>query len=196
MVSSFVCIANRYQGALITKDPPSSGAFYPSCSENLKGILKFLSEEGSPLMVSVFPYRKYKLAPSMSLNYAIFNETQPVLRDGELNYYNLFDAMVDTFYAAIDKEAVGDVTMVVGETGWPTCGNDSAATSAIAAEYNNKFVSHISSGKGTPKKPNMFLEGFIQSIFNEDENPQGDTQCYGMFDVNMMPTYSLFSART
>ncbi|XP_038880473.1 probable glucan endo-1,3-beta-glucosidase BG5 [Benincasa hispida] len=180
-----------YNAALAYKDPPSSGAFHPTISENMRGILKFLSEEGSPLMVSVFPYRKYMFDGGISLNYAIFNETEPVVRDGELNYYNLFDAMVEAVYAAIDKEAVGDVTVVVGETGWPTCGSDDDATPAIAEEYNKKFVSHICSGKGTPRKPNVFLEGFIQSIFNEDEKPQGDSQCYGMFDINMNPIYSL-----
>lgn len=185
-----------YQGALATKDPPSSGAFHETVSENLRGILQFLVEEGSPLMVSVFPYRKYKFDGGVSLNYAIFNETKPVVRDGELNYYNLFDAMVDAFYAAIDKEKVGDVTIAVGETGWPTCGNDHTSTKAIAEEYNKKFVTHICSGKGTPRKPNVFLEGFIQSIFNEDEKPDGESQCYGMFDVDMNPSYSLFSNAT
>lgn len=50
---------------------------------------------------------------------------KPVLIDGNYEYYNLFDAMVDAFVAAMAR-AVGkeDVKIVVSETGWPTKGNE------------------------------------------------------------------------
>ncbi|KAE8077026.1 hypothetical protein FH972_015635 [Carpinus fangiana] len=50
---------------------------------------------------------------------------KPVLIDGNYEYYNLFDAMVDAFVAAMAR-AVGkeDVNIVVSETGWPTEGNE------------------------------------------------------------------------
>ncbi|XP_008451156.1 probable glucan endo-1,3-beta-glucosidase BG5 [Cucumis melo] len=182
-----------YNAALVSQDPPSSGVFNPTVRENMRGILKFLAEEGSALMVSVFPHRQYKSNGGMSLNYAALKETKPVVEDGELKYSNLFDAMMDAFYAAIEKETIGEVTLVVGETGWPTCGdNHEIETLDIAKQYNNKFKSHISSGKGTPRKPNVYLEGFIQSLFNENQKPEGESQCFGVFDVNMNPIYSLF----
>jgi exo-beta-1,3-glucanase (GH17 family) len=46
-----------------------------------------------------------------------------VFTDGDLEYYNLFDAMVDAFVAAMVRVVQQeDVKLVVAETGWPTAG--------------------------------------------------------------------------
>ncbi|XP_022968751.1 probable glucan endo-1,3-beta-glucosidase BG4 [Cucurbita maxima] len=176
--------------ALAVTNPPSSGAFNPAIVENMRGILEFLRGEGSPLMVSVYTYDQYVYGGNRSLGYATLSEQNSLVRDGMLSYNNLFDEMVDAFYAAIDKENVGDVAIVIGETGWPTCGNYNATTPLLAAEYNRNFKSHISSGKGTPRKENIYIEGFIRSIFNENQKPEGESRCYGMFNVDSTPIYS------
>ncbi|XP_022136187.1 probable glucan endo-1,3-beta-glucosidase BG5 [Momordica charantia] len=182
-----------YNAALAVKDPPSSGAFDPNASDNIREILRFLLREGSPLMVSVCPYTKYAYSNrAISLNYATFGAKTPVVHDGGLSYDNLFDAMVDPFYAAMDKLGVGDVDVAVGETGWPTCGNGNIATPQYASAYNKNFKSHISSGRGTPKRPNVLIRGFIKSMFNENKMPEGESQCYGIFNVDSTPLYPLF----
>lgn len=181
-----------YNSALVVDGGlPSNATFNPVASDNIKGILKFLFVEGSPLMVSVYPFRKYAYNndKAVSLDYATFRSKVAVVRDGEVSYYNLFDAMVDAFYTAIEKQAVGDVAVAVGETGWPTCEHGYAATPEYAALYNRNFKRHICSGKGTPKKQNIYIEGFIQSIFDENEKPEGDSRCYGMFHVDKIPVY-------
>ncbi|KAE8653448.1 hypothetical protein Csa_007061 [Cucumis sativus] len=96
--------------------------------------------------------------------------------------------MVDAFHAAIDKACVGDVAIAIGETGWPTNGNYGAGPS-LALTYNLNFKNHITSGKGTPMKPNIYIEGFIRSLFNENEKPEGESQFYGMFHVDSTPIY-------
>ncbi|KAG6590491.1 putative glucan endo-1,3-beta-glucosidase BG5, partial [Cucurbita argyrosperma subsp. sororia] len=175
--------------SLAVTNPPSSGAFYPTIVENMRGILKFLGRQGSPLMVSLNTYNRYVYGGNISLGYATLSEQNSTVHDGMLSYNNLFDEMVDAFYAAIDKANVRDVGIVVGETGWPTCGNNNATTPLLASEYNRNFKSHISSGKGTPKKKNIYIEGFIRSIFNENEKSR-ESQCYGMFNVDSTPIYS------
>ncbi|XP_038880685.1 probable glucan endo-1,3-beta-glucosidase BG5 [Benincasa hispida] len=176
--------------ALSAQSPPSSGAFDPTIAANMRGILHFLWEQGSPLMVSLYPHKTYFYSGNMSLGYATFAEENFSIRDGDLSYNNLFDEMMDAFYAAIDKEDVGDVAIAVGETGWPTCGHLNITTTSIAATYNRNFKNHITSGKGTPMKSNIYIQGFIKSIFNENEEPEGESKCYGMFHVDSTPIYS------
>ena len=96
--------------------------------------------------------------------------------------------MVDASCAAIDKADVGDVAIAIGETGWPTQGNYGAGPS-LALTYNLNFNNPITSGKGTPMKPNVYIEGFIRSLFNENEKPEGESQFYGMFHVDSTPIY-------
>ncbi|KAG7024022.1 putative glucan endo-1,3-beta-glucosidase BG4, partial [Cucurbita argyrosperma subsp. argyrosperma] len=175
--------------SLAVTNPPSSGAFYPTIVENMRGILKFLGRQGSPLMVSLNMYNRYVYGGNISLGYATLSEQNSSVHDGMLSYNNLFDEMVDAFYVAIDKANVRDVGIVVGETGWPACGNNNATSPLLASKYNRNFKSHISSSKGTPKKKNIYIEGFIGSIFNEKEK-SGESHCYGMFNVDSTPIYS------
>lgn len=181
--------------ALGVQSPPSSGAFDPNVLENMKGILKFLWGQGSPLMLSLYPYDAYAYTGytnNISLGYATFTsqteQNPPIRTDGDLSYNNIFDEMVDAFHAAIDKACVGDVAIAIGETGWPTNGNYGAGPS-LALTYNLNFKNHITSGKGTPMKPNIYIEGFIRSLFNENEKPEGESQFYGMFHVDSTPIY-------
>ncbi|TYK10032.1 lichenase-2-like [Cucumis melo var. makuwa] len=179
--------------ALGVKAPPSSGAFDPNVFENMRGILQFLWGQGSPLMLSLNPYEAYAYN-NISLGYATFTpqleQNPPIRIDGNLSYNNLFDEVVDAFYAAIDKASVGHVAIAIGETGWPTNGGNDGASPKLAATYNINFKNHISSGKGTPMKPNIYIEGFIKSLFNENEKPEGESRFYGMFNVDSTPIYS------
>lgn len=68
-------------------------------------------------MINVYPYRRYIYIylydSNISLGYATFGGANPT-GDARLFYYNLFDAMADTFYAVIDKLGAGNVNLVVG----------------------------------------------------------------------------------
>ncbi|TYK10034.1 putative glucan endo-1,3-beta-glucosidase BG4 [Cucumis melo var. makuwa] len=175
--------------ALGVQTPPSTGVFDPNIFESMRGILHFLRGQGSPLMLSLYPYQAYAYSGytnNITLGYATFTsqteQNSSIRIDGDLTY-NIFDEMVDAFYAAIDKANVGNVAIAIGETGWPTNGNY-AANPSLALTYNKKFKNHITSGKGTPMKPNIYIEGFIRSLFNENEKPEGESRFYGMFNVD------------
>lgn len=175
-----------YHSSLFIKDLPSRGTFYPNIAEHLKPVINFLAQQGSPLMVHLYPYLEYIQNDSISTEFATFTATEPV-RDGQVSYYNLFDMMVDTVASALDKLRVADVDIMIGETGWPTVGEK--ATVALAAQYNKKLLDHVNSGKGTPTRPNIVLRGFIRSLFNERE---GQFRYFGIFNDDFSPVYPLF----
>ncbi|KAK1551434.1 hypothetical protein Q3G72_035495, partial [Acer saccharum] len=181
-------------GTLGSSYPPSSGTFTPEASSTLRDVLTFLSQHGSPLLINIYPYFAYALDPvKVQLDYAQFTATEAVVTDGSLSYYNLFDAMVDAFFSAMEKEGVSDVNVVVSESGWPSAGNGDFTTPQLAATYNRNFMNHVTSNKGTPKRPNAQIEGFIFATFNENRKPAGVEQNFGLFFPNMEPVYPVFS---
>ncbi|BFG39622.1 hypothetical protein CerSpe_258960 [Prunus speciosa] len=73
--------------ALASSYPPSNGAFKPEASNFMRGIFAFLSAQGSPLMMNVYPYFACSSDPAnILLDYAQFTATSPVVQDGALSY--------------------------------------------------------------------------------------------------------------
>ncbi|CAH8285649.1 unnamed protein product [Eruca vesicaria subsp. sativa] len=174
--------------------PPSAGLFTPQAREQLTPVLKFLSQTNTPILVNIYPYFPYASDPvSIHLDYAISKSEAVVVQDGPLGYTNMFDAMFDAFLWAMEKEGVKDLPMVVAETGWPSAGNGEMTTPDIAATYNGNFVKHVVSGQGTPKRPNVGVEGFLFATFNENQKPSGTEQHFGLYDpIGVKPVYKLF----
>ncbi|KAL7238199.1 hypothetical protein ACSBR2_004320 [Camellia fascicularis] len=179
-------------GILGTSYPPS-GAFSLEARDNLIKILGFLSAQGSPLVVNVYPYFAYAAEPAnVHLDYAQFTAKGPVVLDGNLRYQNMFDAIVDACYWAMEREGVTDVGVVVSETGWPSAGNGNFTTPELAATYNRNLMEHAAKN-GTPKRPLARIEGYIFAMFNENRKPDGVEQHWGLFHPTMEPVYPLFA---
>ncbi|CAN7067664.1 unnamed protein product [Brassica rapa subsp. trilocularis] len=174
--------------------PPSAGMFTAQAREQLTPVLNFLSQTSTPIFVNIYPYFAYASDPvNIHLDYAISTSEAVVVQDGPLGYSNLFDAMFDAFAWAMEKEGVKDLPMVVSETGWPSAGDGDLTTPDIAATYNGNFLQHVVSGKGTPKRPNSAIQGFIFATFNENQKPAGTEQNFGLYNpVDMKPIYKLF----
>ncbi|KAL8104099.1 glucan endo-1,3-beta-glucosidase-like [Apium graveolens] len=178
---------------LQTSYPPSAGAFSADSLPIMGDIISFLYGNGIPLMVNVYPYFSYAADPvSISLEYATFQSKTPVVVDGQFQYYNLFDASVDAFHAAIEKVNAGNISVAISETGWPTAGNDPYASKDNAQTYNTNLVNHVTNN-GTPRRPGKIMYTFIFAMFNEDQKPQGVEQNFGLFYPNMDTVYPLFS---
>ncbi|CAI9100708.1 OLC1v1037867C1 [Oldenlandia corymbosa var. corymbosa] len=170
--------------------PPSATVFSTAAQGTMTSVLKVLSEIGSPLMVNVYPYFAYASDPAnIKLEFAQFTSTAPGFKDGELSYFNLFDAMVDGFHWAIEKSGYGSVNLVVAESGWPSAGNGAFTSVELARNYNNKLKEHIGSGAGTPKKPGGLSEGFVFALFNENQKPNEVERNFGLFYPDMTPVY-------
>ncbi|KAM0892515.1 hypothetical protein ACQ4PT_025730 [Festuca glaucescens] len=166
--------------------PPSHGTF---SAAHMPPIAQYLASTGAPLLANVYPYFTYTGTPGIDLNYALFTSPGTVVQDDNgLEYQNLFDALVDTFYAALDSAGAGSVGIVVSESGWPSAG-DTAATTDNAQTYNQKLINHV--GQGTPKRPGA-IETYIFAMFNENRKTGAETEKhFGLFNPDQSPAYPI-----
>ncbi|KAL6226778.1 hypothetical protein ACLB2K_000739 [Fragaria x ananassa] len=65
---------------------------------------------------------------------------KPVIQNGNLKYYCLFDAIMDAFLAAMAKANNGHVRVLVSESGLPLDGNGNFTTPELAMTYNTNFM--------------------------------------------------------
>ena len=170
--------------------PPSAGTF---SMDYMVPIARYLSSIGAPLLVNVYPYFSYIGDPiNISLEYALFTSTGVVVRDGNLSYSNLFDAVVDALHASLEKAGAPQVPVVVSETGWPSAGNGGVASTHHAQVYNTNLIRHVLSNRGTPKWPGKPIETYLFAMFNENMK-SGDAveQHWGLFYPNKRPVYPI-----
>ncbi|KAJ4963452.1 hypothetical protein NE237_023391 [Protea cynaroides] len=177
-----------------TSYPPSAGAFSEESASGMTYVLKFLSDYGAPIMVNVYPYFAYAAEPeNVRLDYAQFTAEGAVVQDGSLSYSNLFDATVDAFIWSMEKVGFPNVDVAIGESGWPSAGNGRFTTPDLARTYNQNFMNHVIQSRGTPKRPNKYMDAHIFAMFNENLKPAGTEQNYGLFYPNKTPVYPMFS---
>ncbi|KAK8928227.1 hypothetical protein KSP39_PZI017661 [Platanthera zijinensis] len=176
--------------ALGTTFPPSEGAFSNQTLQYLGPIVSLLASRHTPLLVNVYPYFSYiGNSAANSLDYALFRAKGMAVQNDNLEYWNLFDEMVDTVRYALDRIGGGGVGIVVSESGWPSAGGPSVATIDNARTYMNNLVGHVYSKAGSPKMPGRELDVYLFSMFNEDLKPAGTEENYGMFYANMSEIY-------
>lgn len=176
--------------ALSISYPPSAGMFNDDVSAAMSDISFVLRQHSASIMINVYPYFAYASDPKhISLDYALFKSNGTVVMDGNLGYNNLFDAMVDSMYAAFEKIGDSSVVIDISETGWPSAGNEPYTTIENAQTYNKNLIDHVISGKGTPRRPNQIFNTFIFEMFNENLKSAGVEQNFGFFTPTMYPIY-------
>ncbi|KAJ8425989.1 hypothetical protein Cgig2_007803 [Carnegiea gigantea] len=182
---------------LINSYPPSNSRFK---NMGFMGpVANFLYRNGSPLFLNVFTYFAHadpKNNGNIPLNYALFTSPSPAFTDPNngLQYYNLFDALVDATYAALSKATTPMFTtlstssrhpstrILASESGWPSNGTlggmstyhtnaNGGATLSNAETYYTNLIDHVK--QGTPLKPGP-IETYLFESFDENKKP-GDT---------------------
>lgn len=173
--------------------PPSQGTFSVDNGSHMPPIARYLASTGAPLLANVYPYFAFKDPSSgIDISYALFTFPGTRVQDGGNAYQNLFDAMVDTFYSALENAGAGRVPIVVSESGWPSAGGDGMTeTAGNAQTYNQNLINHIRTGKGTPKRP-VAIEAYIFAMFNENNKGGAETEKhFGLFNPNKTPAYKI-----
>ncbi|XP_057515337.1 glucan endo-1,3-beta-glucosidase-like [Amaranthus tricolor] len=187
--SDKIKVSTAIRSDLVTGFPPSDGAF--TSSSYMNPIVNFLTSNGSPLLANIYPYFSYLGSPTMQLNYALFTSTNAQVTDQNngLQYQNVFDALVDTVYAALAKAGAPDTPIVVAESGWPSDG-DSEATIENAGTYYSNLIGHVK--QGTPLKQGQAIETYLFAMFDENQKTGAPAENhFGLFTPDQTPKYQL-----
>lgn len=171
---------------------PSGGDFRADIHDLMVAIVKFLSDNGAPFTVNIYPFISLYSDPNFPVEYAFFDGNANPIIDGKVSYYNMFDANYDTLVWALQKNGFGNLPIIVGEIGWPTDG-DRNANLVYAQRFNQGFMSHISGGKGTPMRAGP-IDAYLFSLIDEDSksiDPGNFERHWGIFYYNGQPKYQL-----
>nr|DAD38698.1 TPA_asm: hypothetical protein HUJ06_013020 [Nelumbo nucifera] len=155
-------------------------------------IVKFLSDNGGSFTVNIYPFLGLYTDPNFPVDYAFFDSTTARVTDNGNAYYNMFDANLDTLVWALQKNGYGNLPIIVGEIGWPTDG-DKNANMDYAQRFNQGFMNHISTGKGTPMRPGL-IDAYLFSLIDEDAKsiaPGYFERHWGIFYYDGVPKYML-----
>ncbi|KAL8157916.1 glucan endo-1,3-beta-glucosidase-like [Apium graveolens] len=194
-----------------TSYPPSAGNFRRDVMWFMNPIIGFLTDTNQPILFTVYPYYAYISNNRIKLPYVLFTQQSPEFTDNGLKYYNLFDAMLDGVYSALEKNS-GPAAMpaamlngtvssslrrgyqvkaVITETGYRHTpgpprghGRRTLLASEDACTYYENLVKHVTS-IGTPKRPGP-IETYLFAMFDEDKKPE-DQRNFGIFGLNKQP---------
>ncbi|XP_019184727.1 PREDICTED: glucan endo-1,3-beta-glucosidase 14-like [Ipomoea nil] len=169
--------------------PPSAGAFKQSLLPYLRPLLQFFHRTGSPFYINAYPFLAYKNDPShINLQYALFESNAGINDDTtKLHYDNMFDAMLDASYVALEKLGFPKMEVIVSETGWASKGdgNEAGANVKNALTYNNNLRKRLMKKKGTPYRPKAVVRAYIFALFNENLKPGPTSERhFGLFKHN------------
>lgn len=172
---------------------PSDGDFRSDIRDLMLAIVKFLSDNAAAFTVNIYPFISLYSNPEFPVEYAFFegSSSSPVV-DGATTYENMFDANHDTLIWALKKNGFDNLPVIVGEIGWPTDG-DVNANGQYAQRFNQGFVTHISTGQGTPMRPGP-VDAYLFSLIDEDEKsfqPGNFERHWGIFTYDGFPKYQL-----
>lgn len=171
---------------------PSDGDFRSNIRDTVLDIIRFLNDNGAPLTVNIYPFISLYNDPNFPVDFAFFNGGSTPINDGGRIYDNVFDANYDTFIWALQKNGFGNMSIIVGEIGWPTDG-DKNANLKFAQRFNQGFISRVAAGKGTPMRLNP-VDAYLFSLIDEDDKIiQGGNfeRHWGLFYFDGKPKYQL-----
>lgn len=173
---------------------PSAGRFRTDISELMTQIVQFLNENKAPFTVNIYPFLSLYGNDNFPFDYAFFDGvSSPILDPATgIQYSNVFDANFDTLVAALRAAGYGDMTILVGEVGWPTDGDKNANT-GNAYRFYNGLLQRLASNKGTPLRPG-YIEVYLFGLIDEDAKsiaPGNFERHWGIFRYDGQPKFAM-----
>lgn len=171
---------------------PSDGDFRSEIHDLMLEIVKFLSDNGAPFTINFYPFISLHDDPNFPVDFAFFDNSSSTLNDKGTIYTNVFDANHDMLVWALQKNGYGNMSIIVGEVGWPTDG-DKNANAKNAQRFNQGFMTRYSAGKGTPMRPGQ-MDAYLFSLIDEDAKsiqPGNFERHWGLFYFDGQPKYEL-----
>ncbi|KAK4481485.1 hypothetical protein RD792_012385 [Penstemon davidsonii] len=177
-----------YNGMLGNSYPPADGVFRTDVTAFINPIIGFLVNTGARLLVNIYPYFAYTGSQGqVDLGYALFTSDGVVTPDGT-RYQNLFYAILDAMYAAVERSGGPNLEIVVSESGWPSAGGEGTSVDNARTYYAN-LIQRVSNG--TPRRPNRAIETYLFAMFDENQkNPEYERH-FGLFLPNRQPKYPI-----
>lgn len=181
-----------YSALISNSFPPSEGSFDGASGTFMRPIINFLKNTNNPLLVNIYPYFSRTGNPrDVSLQYALFTASGVVAQDRQFQYRNLFDAMLDAAYAAVEKAGGPNVEIVVSESGWPSAGGPDASPNNAGTYYRN-LINHVKAARGSPRRPGKAIETYLFAMFDENQKTGAESEKhFGIFSPNKQPKYQL-----
>ncbi|XP_076923090.1 glucan endo-1,3-beta-glucosidase 8-like [Bidens hawaiensis] len=171
---------------------PSAGLLRPDVSDQVEDIADFLAKNNAPFIINIYPF--YSLAlddGDFPMDYAFFDGND-TLQDGDLEYTNVFDASYDTCVSALKQIGHGNMTIVVGEIGWPTDGYK-WANNSLSTRFYKGLLPRLAAKKGTPLRPG-YIEVYLFGLMDEDTKsllPGDFGRHWGIFDYAGQPKLNI-----
>ncbi|XP_031383838.1 glucan endo-1,3-beta-glucosidase 8-like isoform X2 [Punica granatum] len=170
---------------------PSAGRFRTDINGLMTQIVEFLAKNNAPFTVNIYPFLSLYGNKDFPFNYAFFDGATPIVDNG-IQYTNVFDANFDTLVSALKAAGYGNMTILVGEVGWPTDG-DINANIGNAYRFYNGLLPRLAANTGTPLRPG-YIEVYLFSLIDEDAKsiePGNFERHWGLFRYDGQPKFAL-----
>lgn len=177
----------------VSNPVPSAGRFRADINDLMTEIVMFLNQSGAPFTVNIYPFLSLYDNANFPVDYAFFDGTSTPVVDNGIQYTNVFDANFDTLVSALNAVGLGNLPIIVGEVGWPTDGDINAKVS-YAQRFYNGLLRRLTVNRGTPLRPNQYIEVYMFSLIDEDAksiDPGNFERHWGIFKYDGQPKYAL-----
>ncbi|CAH1435073.1 unnamed protein product [Lactuca virosa] len=171
---------------------PSAGIFRPDISDQVEDIADFLAKHNAPFIVNIYPFMSVALTDdSFPSDFAFFDGNVGIT-DDNIDYTNVFDASYDTCVSALKQAGHENMTIIVGEIGWPTDGNI-LANKTLASRFYKGLLPRLAAKEGTPLRPGH-IEVYLFELLDEDAKsilPGNFERHWGIFDYAGQPKFNM-----
>ncbi|KAE8704895.1 hypothetical protein F3Y22_tig00110432pilonHSYRG00005 [Hibiscus syriacus] len=173
-----------------------------NCTSNLRhgGVdIKYVAVGNEPFLTSyrgrfnktAFPAMKNIQRALNDEDFAFFDGGYAI-QDKNVQYTNVFEANFDTLVYALKTAGTPNLSIIVGEIGWPTDGHK-VANKANAKKFYDGLFRVLASDKGTPLRPGE-IEVYLFGLFDEDTEsikPGNFERHWGIFGFDGKPKFAM-----